>query len=142
MAETGRNRRSSTPLTPSQERLALLLAQGVGVRAASRDTKVAERTIHRWKALPSFAARVAEIQSEIYGDVAARLLTVSQKATMVLLDLLDADSSDGIRYSAARSVLDLACRWREGTELTKRLAELAQRLDALEKQQPQSSKGG
>jgi len=107
----------------ADEVLALALATGQTLRGAAAAAGVAERTAARRWADAGFRARVTELRTELIGRAVGRLADAAATAADALVNLL-AGRSEAARLGAARSILELGARLREGTELAERVAEL------------------
>jgi hypothetical protein len=105
--------------------LAAAVAAGTSIKEAARAAGVSERTAYRRQQDPEFRRRVAEIRSSFLSDAVGRLAEASTEAVSTLKALLNA-SSDSVRLSAARAILEFGPKLREHTEL-------AERISALEK---------
>jgi hypothetical protein len=57
--------------TAKQERLALLLAAGWGIKAAANEVKVGERTAHTWREDPEYRALVAALRGRLLDEASA-----------------------------------------------------------------------
>ena len=103
--------------------LAAAIAAGTSVKDAARAAGVSERTAYRRQRDPEFRRRVAEIRSSFMSDAAGRLAEASTEAVSTLKALLTA-SSDSVRLSAARAILEIGPKLREHTELEGRISAL------------------
>ncbi len=120
MADRGRHRGRAG----ADAALVTALAVGATVEQAAERAGVSARTAHRRLDDPDFVRRVDEARAELLGRAMARLSATCTSAVTTLGNLLTAES-DSVRLGAARSILDLALRWRSE-------ADLAQRLDRVE----------
>lgn len=101
------------------DRLALGVARGLSVRAASKAAGVAPRTGQRWASAPGFPPRVRKIRERIMSQAVGKLTVLANKAAVRLSRLVDsADEDIGLKavrgvfadLTAARNSLDLAAR--------------------------------
>jgi hypothetical protein len=118
----GRQRRGR-----DREPVALCLAAGKTVRDTAAECKVSERAIGNWLLDPSFTTRVMEVRTELFDKAVGKLADLSGKAADVLGSLLDCDSVQ-VRRQTATSILELAPKIRESTELAREVAALKKQL--------------
>jgi hypothetical protein len=111
-------------LPPRQERVALALASGRSVREAARACHAGETTVKRWLATSAFVCRVVEIRHEMTSAALGRLVIAMTVATDTLLVLCRKGRSESVRLGAARAILELGQRLREGVEMEARIAAL------------------
>jgi hypothetical protein len=116
-------RQSPATWSAKQERLALLLASGKGIKAAAGDVAIGERTAHTWLDNPNFRVFVAELRGRILDEAVGRLVDSTTRAVETLVCLLDT-GADGIRLRAAIGILESTIRLREHAELERRVASL------------------
>jgi hypothetical protein len=114
-------------LTPRQEAAALALAGGKTVKQAAKAAGCSERSVHYWQADPVFAARLAELRTQLFGAAVGQLAGLAAKATAALAKLLRA-KSETVRLGTCRAILDAGARLREGVELAARMDALERRL--------------
>lgn len=96
----------SSGFTPKQLRFINLYLSGSYTNVEiSRLLNVSTTTIGNWLKLPETQQYIADYQVEEQKVVKDRLNALSAKAVDTMLDLLDSPM-DGVRYSAARDVLD------------------------------------
>lgn len=112
--------------------LAVALAAGATIKDAAQQSRVSEPTARRRLADPTFRRRVSELRAELVERAVAKLTATMTDAADCLRRLLKA-RGESIRLGAARSILELACKLRETTELEARLAELEHRVKPGEK---------
>jgi hypothetical protein len=106
-----------------REAVALLLATGNSIRQAAAQSGVAARTISRWHLDDAFRLRVSHLRGEIFDRAVGRLTQVAGKAADTLVALLDS-GDEGMRFRAARAILEMVPQLRAGNELEQRLAAL------------------
>jgi hypothetical protein len=111
----------------ADESLALALASGRTLRDAAQAAGMAERTAARRWADPAFRRRVAQLRGDMVGRALGRMADGMTEAADVLRRLLAAES-ESVRLGAARSLLELGVKLREGVELEERLADLERQL--------------
>ena len=126
MTQPSTKSRTTADLSPSQDRVALLLASGWSVRAAAAEASVGERTIFGWRAdLPAFNKQVEQHRSELFANALGKLADISGKAVELLEKLVDDVLVDpNVRLQAAKAILDQAPKYRASVEIETRLAEL------------------
>ena len=115
----------------SDAHLVAALAAGASVPAAARAGGVSEATVYRRLREPAFRRQVDEARAEMLGRALARLSATCSRAATTLADLLAAES-ESVRLGAARSILDVALRWREQDELARRLDNIESWIEVLD----------
>ena len=101
-----------------------VLAAGGSASAAAKAASVAPRTIRRWKADDViFADEVDDARASMLTEAAGLLAAATTTAARRLAEIAE-DSEPRYALPAARSILDLASRYRSDTELETRLAAL------------------
>ena len=111
------------PKLRNQELAAAALAGGRSVADAAKAANCSERTISNWLQSPTFRSRVAEHRGEMVGRALGCLSDAMTAAAGVLIELLTHGDAN-VRHKAARSVLELALKVREQTDLEERLVAL------------------
>jgi hypothetical protein len=117
--------------TAKQERLALLLAAGWGIKAAANEVKVGERTAHTWLGDAGYRAFVADLRGRMLEEAVGKLTDAAGSAVDVLRDLL-AHPNGSVRLRAAMGVLDCLLKYREHAELDRRVSGLEERLSDVQ----------
>jgi hypothetical protein len=107
----------------ADEALALGVATGKSLREAAAAAGIGERTATRRWADPAFRRRVAELRGDMVARSLGRLADGMADAADTLRALLRAEG-DSVRLGAARALLELGTKLREGVELEERLAAL------------------
>jgi hypothetical protein len=110
----------------ADESLIVTLAGGATVQGAAQLCDVSERTIHRRLNDPVFKHRLAQARAGMVERALGHLATGAAEAAVVLRNLLAAEG-DNIKLGAARSILELGNKLREGVELEARIAVLENR---------------
>lgn len=105
--------------TPDQHRAALL-AGGETARAVARELGVSERSVHRWRDLPGFAALVSKHQSRMVAVAVGRFSRMSGEAAREIRKLLK-HSDPNIRLRAADLALQQLVKVRTHADLDERL---------------------
>ncbi len=113
---------------------ALALARGENFTDAAKCSGWSVRTIERRMADSDFQAEVRRIRSRLVDAACGKLADGATAAVETLRSLLTAES-ESVRLLAARSILEICCKFREVVELESRLAELEGYLDAQAKEQ-------
>ena len=112
-------------LTPKQRAtIAALLSQPT-VSAAAKQVSVSRDAVYRWLKEPDFASALTAAESEHLQSVQRGMLAVSERALVVLGNLLVSES-ESIRLRAALGILEQAIRLRELIALDARLTALEQ----------------
>jgi hypothetical protein len=112
------------------EALALALATGSSIKAASQSVGVSVRQGYRIASSDKMRSRVNEIRSEITREAVGVLTLGATKAASTLVSLLDEANEPSTRLNASKALLNALAPISE-------LAELRARLDALESKQCQ-----
>jgi hypothetical protein len=112
-----------------EQRLALFLASGRGIKAAAEEVRIGERTAHKWLEDPEYRAFVAALRGRLLEEAVGRLADAAGKAVQTLCDLLD-DPKSHVRLRAALGVLDTLLKVREHVEFEGRIARLEGMADA------------
>jgi transposase-like protein len=120
--------------TGKKSAAALALARGMTIKAAAAAAEVGERTLHRWlDEDKEFARQVSNLQSELFARAIAVLTDGAAEAAAVLRLLCVKGTTEKVRLSAARAVLELTGRLREMVQLEERLAAVEAALSQREK---------
>jgi hypothetical protein len=101
-----------------------ILAAGGSNTDAARAAQVTTRTIARWRADEvAFADAIDHARTEMLTEAAGILAVISTKAARKLGDIVESED-DRHALSAARTVLDMASRYRIDQVLERRIASL------------------
>ncbi|MBX9681833.1 MAG: hypothetical protein K2X38_23995 [Gemmataceae bacterium] len=120
-------------MTESQSKDEILLQAllcGASMDAAARKAGMSRSAGYRRLANPKFAKQYREAKADLVKRATAILSAGSLEASKALLDLIGAKNPPATRLGAARTVIELAAKLREQTEMEERMASLEQRLDA------------
>lgn len=101
---------------------ALLTGDTLG-RAAEK-AGVHRNTVTEWMREPEFIAELQAAESEALGALSRSLVSLAEKATRTLDEVLDGGETDGARLRAADIVLGRLLQVRELVDLEKRIDEL------------------
>ena len=107
------------------ESLAMSVASGSTIRAASGSASCSESQAYRICATTEFRLRVAEIRSEITSQSVGKLTDAAVLAVSTIVSLLGEDNEPSVRLNAAKSIL---ANLRPMSEL----GELRARIDRIE----------
>lgn len=112
-------------LTPKQLAFVTEWSVSRNVKEAARRADVPLRTATRWVTLPHVQAEMKAAWSGVLGQLAARMVGLSQKA----IDLADEVLADetvriDIRVSLVKTLLSATPSWVEAHDLSERVAEL------------------
>lgn len=107
------------------EALAVAVAGGQSIKAASSTVGCAVQTAYHVSADPMFRSRVSEIRSEITTQAVGRLADSAALAVDTLRELLDASNEPSIRLNASKAILAALPSMTE-------FGELRARIDAIE----------
>jgi hypothetical protein len=105
------------------QRLLIAFASGLSIRKAAQEAGVSEKTAERRMNHPDFRRDLDAIRSKMLDAAIGRLASSMTAAAVTLKRLLTANS-EMARLSAARSILELACRLKEASDLEARLTRL------------------
>ena len=113
------------------ESLALLLASGSSIKAASQSVGVSVRQGYRIAASSKMRSRIGELRSQITNEAVGRLTQGATKAADTLIELLGEANEPSTRLNAAKAIL-------AALQPISELGELRKRIDALESKQCQT----
>lgn len=112
-------------LTDRQERVAVLLATGHTVAAASRECKLGTTTVWRWlREDGPFPARVAALRKELTDRAVGRLADMMATSAADSLRGLLGAKSEAVRLDAVRAVYDLFINVINAADLKARIEQL------------------
>ncbi len=103
------------------------IAGGATYAEAGKQANVTERTVANRMADPGFRQRVAEVRSRLLEQTAAGLTASGLHAVGALDRLLDAES-ESVQLGAAKALIELGAKVREGHDLEQRITALEQAL--------------
>ncbi len=92
-----------TPITPAQERAALLIVSGENLQSVASNVGINPRTLHRWMQMEAVKNRIRALRTLAFEHAANRLQTLTGKA----IDTLENNLSSGNRASEVRSAVAL-----------------------------------
>ena len=118
--------------SPKQSLAIAALVKGATLRDAAKAAGVSERQVNRWMHRPSFSSALRSSESEIVQAAGRRLIGLADAAMDALEDVLKNPQERGanVKRLAAVSVIELAIKVREYSELEERLAALEGRVYA------------
>jgi hypothetical protein len=128
VSENGsRRRKGGKPR--DRDPVAFLLACGQTVKSAAAAVGITERAVHYWlHDDPTFPARVRELRAELYAAAVGKLAVLSGEAADTLGALLKSET-ETVKLQAAKSILELGGKLREGADLAAEIEELRRQLD-------------
>ncbi|MFO0863926.1 MAG: hypothetical protein U0744_04615 [Gemmataceae bacterium] len=103
---------------------------GASMDVASKKAGMSRSAGYRRLANPKFAKQYREAKADLVKRATAILSAGSLEASKALLELTGPKNPPATRLGAARSVIELAAKLREQTEMEERMASLEERLDA------------
>lgn len=112
-------------LTPKQRLALVALLSQPTVSGAAKQVGVSREAVYRWLKDPDFQAALTLAESEHLQAVQRGLLAASERALLVLGNLLVSES-ESIRLRAALGILEQAIRLREFADFDARLTALEQ----------------
>jgi hypothetical protein len=125
----GDKRKDTATLTARQEGVAVSLAAGLSIEAAARKEGIAAITVKKWlREQPALRVRIRWLRVQMTERALGLLADGMAQAAVTLRRLLRSES-EAMRHKAAESLLT------HGAQLSA-LAELQDRLEALEANQP------
>jgi len=102
------------------------------IEKAAKAAGVSKATIFRWMAESEFSAALRDMSGRLLEGAVATLQIGSSEAVEALRGVLaDKMATDAAKVSAARTLLEMALRVRELFEHEQRIAELEERIAAL-----------
>ena len=107
-------------------KLSLYLAAGMGTREAALQSGISIRTAYRRMKDAEFRQQVQAARDEMFTIALGTLASAATEAVQCLRDLLDSKSPTA-QLGAARSILELGQRLREGVDVDARLRALEER---------------
>jgi hypothetical protein len=116
--------------------LALALAAGRSPADAAKAVQVSERTVYRRLQDVTFVRHVAQFRTRMVGQTVGRLSKAGTLAVRVLCTLARKATSEAVRLSAARSLLEFMFHADERYTLAQRFEELRLKMAALEHAPP------
>lgn len=118
MASKGRQKRETDEL------LALALAAGGTLQAASQHAQISERTARRRMQDPAFRQLVTDTRSQLVERAVGRLAAVACQAADCLADLVAHGTTEAVRLNAAKSILANLLPHLDAVEFERRLRAL------------------
>lgn len=115
------------------ESLALSVAQGLTVKAATEIARCSESHGYRLSRTESFKQRVSELRSEITSEALGKLTRAATTAVDTLVELMGAENEPPVRMNAAKAILANLGPLSE-------LSELRSRLEAIESERRPKAK--
>lgn len=118
-------------LSAEQRRAIDALLAGSHHAAAAKAAGCSERTLHRWKREPTFAAALRGAQDAALDETAGALVSGSRASVALLHSVVVNQSAQmSHRLRAAATLLDAALRWHELRNLSQRVQALEERTNA------------
>lgn len=111
-------------LTARQRHGLVALLTANSAASASKQAKVAERTLRRWLAEPAFRAAYHHASRRMFDDAIGHLRAATAEAVTTLREALQSEN-DGVKVRAALGILDAAVKCD--------LDDLVQRIEKLER---------
>jgi hypothetical protein len=121
----GRKRKSDTVLV-------LLLACGASPEAAAEKAGVSLRTLRRRWADPAFRALVEDLRKDMLYRAAAMFTAATTASVKTIAELQQSAVSESVRLRAAKAIIELGFKMREGVALEERIARLEEQLRRME----------
>lgn len=113
----------------ADELLLTTLAGGASVQAAAQLCDVSERTVNRRLADPEFRRKLNDARAQMVERALGHLSEGAAEASIVLRNLMaNKDTADTVKLAAARAVLELGHKLRDGVDHEQRLAEIERLL--------------
>jgi hypothetical protein len=120
-------REAKPDLSARKEAVALLLASGHTQKQAAAAAKVTDRAVRGWLEEDAFRARVAELQTRLFGEAVGRLASLATKAADALEKLLKSKNPLAV-LSAAKTILEAGPKLRDAVALAREVEELRKKL--------------
>ena len=106
------------------ESIAVLVAAGSSIKAASETAGCSLQTAYNISATPEFRQRVSEIRAQLTTEAVGRLTSAATQAVDTLMELLTAEHEPNIRLNAAKAILNTVAPFSEHCELRERIAKI------------------
>lgn len=121
MSETGK-------LSATQHKAIAALLTCASVRQASKQSGVAERTLHRWMEDETFQAALTDAQSGAVALHVAALIAQLDANRAAMVALRDGAQHESTRLRASIAIDDSLIKWRSIAEFEQRLARLEREI--------------
>lgn len=92
-----------TPITPAQDKAALLIVSGLNLAAVASSVGINPRTLHRWMQTETVKNRIRELRTLAFEHAANRLQTLTGAA----IDSLERNLNSGNRAAEVRAAVSL-----------------------------------
>jgi hypothetical protein len=106
------------------------LARGCSNREAAALCAVSQRTVERRMQDAGFRREVVEARDRLVADASGQLAGIVGDAIRSLHSMLMESQSEKTKLACAKTILECSIRFREATEIERRLGELQGRLAA------------
>ena len=116
--------------------LVAALAGGATVAKAAELAGVAPRTVWRRLQDDAFHQRLDTARQQTIQAAVDMLGKAASAATMTLIDLLQSKHPPSARLGAARAILELGAKLREGQEVEERLTAIEAALSDIQRRRP------
>ena len=131
----------SERLSPKQEQAIQALLSHSTIRAAARQAKTSEATLHRWLVEPAFSEAYRQARLKTFDDAMIDLQQASVEAVKTLRRNLQAES-EAIQNRAAVALIELAFKSRELIDFEARFRLIEEQLKELSAMPAGGYKGG
>jgi hypothetical protein len=121
--------------------LAQAIAAGAAIDRWAKSVSVNVRTARRWARSDPVKRRVAEIRRRVLEETVGHLSEGARDAALTLRVLIQQSESEGVKLSAARTILDKLIEIENHAALAERIAALEARLESIHEQQPVPTPG-
>lgn len=121
MSETGK-------LTATQHKAIAALLTCASVRQASKQSGVAERTLHRWMQDAAFQAALTDAQSRAVQAHVTALIAQLADNRQAMIAIRDGAQHESTRLRASIAIDDSLIKWRSLAEFEQRLARLEREI--------------
>lgn len=121
MSETGK-------LTATQHKAIAALLTCASVRQASKQSGVAERTLHRWMEDTAFQAALTDAQSRAVQAHVTALIAQLDDNRAAMIALRDGAQHESTKLRAAIAIDESLLKWRAVSEFEQRLSALERSL--------------
>ena len=123
MNGTEQNGTVPVPLSRRQQRAIAAILDTANMEDAARRARVGRTTLYTWLREPAFRDELTRRQADIFDAALARLKCLVGDAVNGLGDLIGA-TSENVRRSACRDIVDIALKVREMRDIEDRLTQL------------------
>jgi hypothetical protein len=109
------------------ETIAVLVAGGSSIKAASENVGCSLQTAYNLSATSEFRQRVSEIRTQLTTEAVGRLTSAATQAVDTLMELLTSEHEPTVRLNASKAILTHLVPMAELHELRQRISDIESR---------------